>query len=247
MPILKTSDVFRKSRRGNTRRQIAVALCARLVPRRRQIQPPVMLHMAFRASKLLSLRCCLVMRWPVMTSQARRIRRRSRKSSRQLPMARRALLFEHCVCSTQSPAGINAIIMSKKVPTDPHQRNHRRQNRQPQFRALERSRPFEIIQVNPLRDRLGCPCPCHFWRCGGLPPLCLPNLSLSLRAPSIGVPAPVSRFFVQVSVRSVTLWQSPLLLSTFSHHLNAITACTAPSKINASESGMCSNSHPCSQ
>jgi len=57
---------------------------------------------------------------------------------------RRTLRFKHRVRIAQ-PARSNKTRESRannKVSGNPNQRNHGQQNRQPQFRALQRRRPF---------------------------------------------------------------------------------------------------------
>ena len=177
MPILKRANVLRVIHAGAGRSQIAMALRARLIFCRPQTYSTAMLHMAFRASDFRALACIRVragirvcagsvvgalvhtarVMWrPVVARQAGRISC-SRRESPGLPhVAGRALFFQNRVSVTQAPAGVHAMVMDKKVNTDPHQRNRRNHNGEPQPRILERSRPFEIVQVNPLSDGFSC-------------------------------------------------------------------------------------------
>src|ERR1051326_1976548 len=97
----------------------------------------------------------------VVARETCRILRSCRKSTRFPHMARRALLLQNGMSFAQPAAGVHAIVMREKVPANPHQRHRRRKNRQQEFGSLERSRPLEIVQVDPLRYRLGRACSCH--------------------------------------------------------------------------------------
>jgi hypothetical protein len=107
----------------------------------------------------IGIRC--VMCWAVVASQASRIRGRRGKAPGLSHMANRALLLQYSVRFTQSSTRIDAIVVSEKMEAHPHQRNNRSEYREPQLCSLERSRPLEIIQVDPLSDRFGCSCSRH--------------------------------------------------------------------------------------
>jgi len=133
--------------------------------RRSQLGISTMFCMTRRARELRRVACrqLRMMCRPVMTRETSRIRRTRGKSSRSPHVARLALLLEHRMCWTQPAARIHARIAHKKMPTSPHQCDSRRQHSQPQFRALERRRPLEVVQVDPLRNCLSCPGPRHLW------------------------------------------------------------------------------------
>src|SRR5208282_23552 len=78
-------------------------------------------------------------------------------------MARCALPFQHRVRRAHPPARIHPRILCETVPANPSKRQQRRHHAEPQFRALERRRPLEIVQVHPLRQLLRRPRPSHFF------------------------------------------------------------------------------------
>jgi hypothetical protein len=135
--------------------KIAVALRARLILCRHKIYVPAMFHMTLRARQLQIYVRCMMYR-SVMTAQTRGIRRGRGKSPSLLHVARGALLFQNRMSPAQGAARINAVVMPQKMPSNPHQRDRWRNNRQPQLRSLERSRSLEIVQVNPLSDCFSC-------------------------------------------------------------------------------------------
>jgi len=61
----------------------------------------------------------------------------------------------------EPPAAVNARIFKNRPFPTPNQRQQRQQHAEPEFRALQRRRPLEIIQVDPLRQFFRCPCACH--------------------------------------------------------------------------------------
>jgi hypothetical protein len=48
------------------------------------------------------------------------------------------------------------MIAGKTVPRDPKENKRRQQNAEPKLVALQRRRPLEIVQINPLGQFLGC-------------------------------------------------------------------------------------------
>ncbi len=53
------------------------------------------------------------------------------------------------------------MVAGETTPGDPDQREQRQQKAEPEFRALERGRPLEIIEVDALGEFLCCACACH--------------------------------------------------------------------------------------
>ena len=194
MPILETPDVIRVPRRPTRALQVAVAGRAALIARRNQIHSSPMFGVARRTTKRGVPR--RVMQRRVVAGQTSRITGLSRKRARRLEMARLTLRFQYRVRLAHPSARIHARVPRKSVPRDPNQCQRRHPHTQPKLRALQPSRPLEIIQVDPLRQFLSCSCSRH---------------SSRLQYP------------------------------------RAITACTAPSRINASEIGICTSNHPCNK
>ena len=83
------------------------------------------------------------------------------KGAHLLHVAGGALFFENGVGLGHSPAGIHTMVAGKTTPGDPEQREQRQQEAEPEFGALQRRRPFEIIKVDALGELLCCACACH--------------------------------------------------------------------------------------
>jgi hypothetical protein len=194
MSILETLDLCRVPRRTTRALQVAVARRAALIARRNQIHASPMFRVASRTTKRGALR--RVMHRRVVASQTSRITDLCRKHARRLHVARRTLRRQHRVRLAHPPARIHARVPRESVPRNPNHGQRRQPHTQPELRALQPSRPLEIIQVDPLRQFLSCSCSRH-----------------------------ASRL----------------------QYRKAITACTAPSKIKVSESGICTSNHPCNK
>jgi hypothetical protein len=159
MPVLQTRNMRRVIRRAAASFQIPVALRASLVLRRNNIHSPAVFGVARRATKCIRLRS--VVHRPIVARQTSRIAGLRRKHARRLHVARRTVSLQHRVRLAHSPARIHPRVPRKSVPANPNQRDRRQPHAQPKLRALQRRRPLEIIQVDPLRQLLGCPCSSH--------------------------------------------------------------------------------------
>src|SRR5205807_1781743 len=53
------------------------------------------------------------------------------------------------------------MVARNAAADDPQKREKRHEEAEPEFRALERRRPLEVMEVDALRELLGCPCSCH--------------------------------------------------------------------------------------
>src|SRR6516164_842897 len=76
-------------------------------------------------------------------------------------MTNRTVLFQYRVGLAHSSVRIDARIARNSPPRDPAHGKQRHQHAEPQLRALIWRRPLEIIEVNPLRQLLCCPCSRH--------------------------------------------------------------------------------------
>ena len=184
MPVFKTCNMRSKSSRASAFLQIRVTLRATLVPRRNDIHSSAMLRVARRATKCFGLRG--VMHRPIVARQTSRIAGLRGKRALPLQVARRALSLQHRVRRAHPPARVHPRIARETVPPDPHQSNRRHANAQPKPRALQRRRPLEVIQVDPLRQLLGCSCSRHsFTSSEAEGPLIYPGLFLRRATSSI--------------------------------------------------------------
>src|SRR5258708_12873866 len=73
-----------------------------------------------------------------------------------LDVARGTFIFENSVCLGQTSAAVNAGVFQNRALGDPQEREQRQQDAEPEFHALQSRRPFEIIEVDALRQFLSC-------------------------------------------------------------------------------------------
>jgi hypothetical protein len=102
-----------------------------------------------------------VMNRPVVTGEASGVSRFRGKCACRSQMAGSAIFFEHRVRFAHAAAGIDAMIARKTAPGNPNQSEKRQREAKPEFGTLQRRRPFEIIEVNPLRELFCCSCSRH--------------------------------------------------------------------------------------
>ena len=76
-------------------------------------------------------------------------------------MTRRALRVEDGVRRGHAAAAVYVSIFVERVPENPQYGQHRRDQTQPEFSALQRSRPLEIVEIDALREFLGGACSSH--------------------------------------------------------------------------------------
>ena len=76
-------------------------------------------------------------------------------------MAQVALLFKNGMGFGQAAAAVNAGVFENGTFGDPHKREQRQQKTEPEFGALQRCRPPEIVEVNALREFFSRACACH--------------------------------------------------------------------------------------
>jgi hypothetical protein len=69
-----------------------------------------------------------------------------------------AALGKNGVRGGQGPGGVNAAVAAKRMPRDPQQSERHSRNRKHKSPAVQRARPLKIIEVNALRELLGCAC-----------------------------------------------------------------------------------------
>ena len=153
-------------------------------------------------------------------------------------VARRALFGQYSVRGGQTPRRVYAAITAYAVPCQPHHREHRKSHGQNEAPAAQRAGSLEILQVDSLRELLGCACSRH-----GQPLALIPYEQQHKCEPFRFVGA---RHAVPLRVTNNSGALLSGQMSNSIQYRSAITAWTAPSKINASERGICSNSQPCS-
>ncbi len=72
-------------------------------------------------------------------------------------MAEVTLLFKNSVRLGKTAAAVNERALEKSAPGDPKESEQGKQQAEPEFRALQRRRPFEIVEVDALSQLLCCP------------------------------------------------------------------------------------------
>jgi hypothetical protein len=73
-------------------------------------------------------------------------------------MAGRTLLCEDGVRGGQASGGVHAAVAADAVPRDPQEGERRRHNGKQKSPAAQRARSLEIVEIDPLRELLGCAC-----------------------------------------------------------------------------------------
>jgi hypothetical protein len=99
--------------------------------------------------------------WPIVAGEAGAVGGFGGKSAGLLEVARGAFFFEDGVGCGHAAAAVDAGIFGERAFSDPHQCEEREQDAEPQFGALQRRRPFEIVQVDALRQLFCCACSWH--------------------------------------------------------------------------------------
>ena len=61
----------------------------------------------------------------------------------------------------EAAATINARVSENGAFGNPSERKQGQQETEPKFRALQRRRPLEVVEVDALREFLSCACACH--------------------------------------------------------------------------------------
>ena len=97
----------------------------------------------------------------VVAVEASGVRRFRGECARRSQVAGSAIFFEHRVRFAHAAAGIDAMIARKSAPGNPNQCEKRQREAKPEFRTLQRRRPFEIVEVDALRQLFCCACACH--------------------------------------------------------------------------------------
>jgi hypothetical protein len=70
-----------------------------------------------------------------------------------------ALLGENRVRGGQASGGVHAGVAANAIPRDPQEGERRRCDGQQKSPAAQRARPFEVVEIDALREFLGCACP----------------------------------------------------------------------------------------
>jgi hypothetical protein len=73
-------------------------------------------------------------------------------------MAGGALPGENRVCGGQASGGVHAAVAANAIPGDPQDGERQCRNGKQKSPAAQRARPLEIVEIDALRELLGCAC-----------------------------------------------------------------------------------------
>jgi hypothetical protein len=73
-------------------------------------------------------------------------------------MAGGALSSENRVRGGQASCGVDAAIAANGIPRNPQDRDRRGNDGKQKSPAPQWTRPFEVVEIDPLREFLGCAC-----------------------------------------------------------------------------------------
>ena len=136
-----------------------MALRAGGVARSGEADRPAMIRVAGNAGWSEHLR--RVMNRPVVAGQTFLVGDLLAEKSRLRDVAGGALLGQHGVCGGQASRRVHAAVAPQSVPGKPHNRKRRESRRKQEAPVAQRMRPFEIIQVDALREFFSCACSRH--------------------------------------------------------------------------------------
>ena len=83
------------------------------------------------------------------------------KGAGLLEVAGGAFLFQDGMGAGHAATGVNTMIAREAAPSDPNEREERQERAEPEFGALQRGRPLEIVEVDALGEFFGCACARH--------------------------------------------------------------------------------------
>ena len=156
MIALETADIANKAGGTPARREIRVALRAIRVACGGQPNRSAMIGVAGRARRRERLR--YVMQGAVMACEALLVDDFGVVKAQVGQMAGGTLLRENRVRGGQPSGGVHAAVAANAVPRDPQDGEHRRRSGKQKSPAAQRARSLEIIEIDALREFLGCAC-----------------------------------------------------------------------------------------
>ena len=102
-----------------------------------------------------------VMRGPIVALETGVVGSFRGERARFLHVTRHTFFFEDRMSLRHTPARVHALVSGKTAPRDPRQCQQRQQQAEPEFGALQRRRPLEIVEVDALREFFCCACARH--------------------------------------------------------------------------------------
>ena len=89
------------------------------------------------------------------------------KCTSDLQVAGGTFFFENGMRFGELATTVNAGVFEKSASGDPEERKQRKQEAEPEFRALQQRRPLEIVQVDALREFFCCSSSRHSFTLSG--------------------------------------------------------------------------------
>src|SRR5712692_4276901 len=154
MAALEASDVKCVVRSAGACPQVAVAFSASLIAGGGDILAAAVFRVARFAGRSRRLRG--VVYGPVVAGEASVVGSLRRKCASLLRVTGSAFFFEDGVRFREVAAAVNARVFENGAFGNPEEREQGKQEAEPEFGALERRRPLEIVEVDALREFLRC-------------------------------------------------------------------------------------------
>lgn len=152
----KAAYVANKTGGTPARREVRVTLRTIRVARSGKSNRSTMIGVAGSARGRECLRC--VMQGPVMAREAFLVVDHFAVKTKVGHVAGGTLLRENRVRGGQASGGVHAAVAANRIPRDPQDGQRRRRNGKQKSPAAQRARPLEIVEIDALREFLGCAC-----------------------------------------------------------------------------------------
>ena len=156
MIAFKTADVSRKTGGTAACREVRVTLRAICVARGGKPNRSPMIGVARSARRRERLRC--VMQGAVMARKALLVDDLCVVETQGGQVARGTLLRENRVRGRQASGGVHSAVAANAIPRNPQDGERRRRNGKQKSPAAQRTGSLEIIEIDALREFLGCAC-----------------------------------------------------------------------------------------
>src|ERR1700730_17677150 len=154
MAVFETSDVGCESRRVAAVLQVRVPFWGGLLAHGREVDVPAMLNMTRRASRSWRLRG--VMDGAVVAVETSAVGSLGGKCAGFLRVTCNTFFFENGMSFRHTPSPVSTIVSGKTAPRDPVESEQGQQEAEPEFCALQRRRPLEIVKVDALGEFFCC-------------------------------------------------------------------------------------------
>src|SRR6267154_4813289 len=163
MPVFEAANVGCVLRRTAVGPEIGMAYRAGLIADSGNINPAFVFCVALGAGEFFSAADADgVMRGPIVALETGVVGSLRGERAGFLHVTGHTFFFEDRMSLRHMPARVHALVSGKTAPRDPSQCQQRQQQAEPEFGALQRRRPLEIVEVDALREFFCCACARHF-------------------------------------------------------------------------------------